>query len=129
MAAISWKWVAVHQQQVGVHARADRSDALSAAPSSFAALTVAAGRATVNGNSGLHPELQLAVQRGPWKTMRIARIVPITRGNAGIPGEQKVGARGVESALEQLRFDRVGALSPNSRTRAFPFSTRAGTTC
>ena len=83
----------------------------SAAPSSFAALTVAACRATVTGIPACHPELQLAVQRGSVEDHRIAGIAAHHQRHAGLPGAQQVGARGVERALEQLRLGRVGALA------------------
>ena len=62
-------------------------------------------------NSGLHPELQFAVQRGSVEDHRIAGIAAHHQRHAGLPGAQQVGAGGVERALEQLRLGRIGALA------------------
>src|SRR5450759_4300627 len=57
------KRVAVHQQQVGIHARADGSDALGPAEQ-FRGVDGGRLQGHRHRNSGLHPELQLVVQRG-----------------------------------------------------------------
>ena len=86
--------------------------------SSFAALAGGGLRRHARGNSGLHPELQFAMQRGAVEHHGIAGIAPHHQRHAGLPGAQQIGARLFECPAEERGLSQHPRLCPKRRNPA-----------
>ena len=98
------------------------------APSSFAALTVAACSATVTGIPASTQSCNSWCSEGPWNTIGLPESLPITSGTPAFQARSRL-ARAVSSARWNSSALAASAPLPELTKSRVPFSSRAGTTC